>query len=255
MTGDGAVTLVVALEVRHELYEALWACVHEVAALYALERDFRVKCTALLPPRKGVKLRTLAADDRIQEASEIVEEGWWAWARSAGRSVATRRVPVPAHILGPSFQELLKIPGKLVIITDCELVPPPHWRYIIWDDFRGGYVVSTAPTSPSYWGETDPNEVAIIKRRVRAATVSAAGTALGLRRCDNGECFLYRDITDVLLLDDLAFIGTEHRRPSLAGFGFEDSDRGPQPDKQMTSPSRVRDDFYEGMFSESEGEF
>ncbi len=112
----------------------------------------------------------------------------------------------------------------LVVITDELITPPPEWRYVIWDLTPSGFVMTIAPLDPEYWGDTSADAAArltAIKRRTRAALLSILGTALGLRRCDNPECYLFRNVESVVRLDEMRFIGPEHDAKHLIGWGFD----------------------------------
>ena len=108
----------------------------------------------------------------------------------------------------------------LMIITDQEIEPPPDWRYIIWDDVRNGEVISIAPTDPDYWRERSANRVGTIKHRVRTAGMSIFGVALGLERCGNPHCFLFKDVASADVLDTMLSLGHEHQWALLAGKGY-----------------------------------
>src|SRR5262245_55590428 len=100
------------------------------------------------------------------------------------------------QVVGELVKMMAELTGTTVIVTDVEIAPPADWRYIIWDAFPEGVVVSLAPLDPLYWGErTSADErVGTIKSRVRAANLSIVGQLVGLTRCDNDECFLFADV-------------------------------------------------------------
>ena len=104
-----------------------------------------------------------------------------------------------------------------VVVTDLVLVPPPEWRYVIWD----GNVISIAPTDPEFWNMKDSNRNAIIKHRVRTACLSVVGQLIGLRRCDNERCFLFGNVDSVTRLDNMVVLGPEHNIEALSQRGFE----------------------------------
>jgi hypothetical protein len=62
--------------------------------------------------------------------------------------------------------------------------------------------------------------VAIIKHRIRTAGLSVVGTFLGLKRCDEENCFLFDDVDSVTRLDDMVYLGGDHGLPELANRGF-----------------------------------
>lgn len=126
--------------------------------------------------------------------------------------------------LGQAVRDLLSSKleyNRLVIITDREITPPTDWRYVIWDSISGGVVISIAPLDPKYWRDRDPNRIATIKHRARAAVLSCTGSMLNLERCDNPDCFLYRDVDSVTALDLMSKLGPEHRIAELSGQGFQ----------------------------------
>lgn len=116
-------------------------------------------------------------------------------------------------IIGDLVLQALQPPGTAVIVTDLAIKPPPELRYLIWDVVPGCAVVSLAPLDHLYWGMTvDEEERArVIKRRVRAACLSIAGTLLGLSRCENERCYLFAGVDSVLRLDEMVYLGPEHR--------------------------------------------
>ncbi|HKB14596.1 MAG TPA: hypothetical protein VKF62_00945, partial [Planctomycetota bacterium] len=121
------------------------------------------------------------------------------------------------RILGPRAEG-----AWLGIVMDERLTPPEGWRYVVWDDFEGGTVVSWVPTDPFYWGwgNAAANRIGVIKRRVRAACCSTTGEALGFRRCRNSSCFLYGGVNSVVHLDRMVCVGAEHGSRELSGLGF-----------------------------------
>jgi hypothetical protein len=104
-----------------------------------------------------------------------------------------------------------------VVVTDLVLVPPQGWRYIIWSRD----VISIAPTDPKFWNMKESNRKSIIKHRVRTACLSAVGQLMGLQRCDNERCFLYKNVDSVTRLDDMVVLGPEHNIGALSQKGFE----------------------------------
>ena len=107
-----------------------------------------------------------------------------------------------------------------MLVTDQELTPPKGWRYIIWDEIQSGTAISIAPTDPVYWRYSDENRVAIIKHRIRTAGLSVAGTFLGLKRCEEENCFLYDDVDSVTRLDEMVYLSGHHGLQELANRGF-----------------------------------
>jgi hypothetical protein len=120
---------------------------------------------------------------------------------------------------------------RLLIITDQELTPPKDWSYIIWDGTSDASVISLLPLDPQYWMASrfaDREIGATIKRRLRAACICSVGEWLGMFRCEDPECFLFRDIDNVDRLDSMLRLGSEHLRelPGIenrVGMYFTDS--------------------------------
>lgn len=104
-----------------------------------------------------------------------------------------------------------------IIVIDKELTPPRDWRYVIWYN----RVISTLPTDPLYWGIDDPYRIAVIKHRVRTACLSNVGSLIGLGRCLNENCFLYRNVDSVIRLDWMVKLGSEHKVVELENHGFD----------------------------------
>jgi hypothetical protein len=113
--------------------------------------------------------------------------------------------------------------GTPVIVTDQEITPPKHWRYIIWDATSKGVVIAIPPTDPNYWRENNDDRVTAIKNRIRSACLNVVGGVLGLKRCDNPRCFMFGDVDSVLRLDEMVLLGKEHKSalPNLINKGFE----------------------------------
>ncbi len=119
----------------------------------------------------------------------------------------------------------------LIVVTDQEISPPEGWRYIISDDIVSddgseACVISVAPTDPWYWSEDNDARSATIKHRIRSICLCAVGEYLGLKRCNNPRCFLYKDIDSVTTLDWMLLMGPEHRKKRLTMHGF-----APRPEK------------------------
>ncbi len=134
-----------------------------------------------------------------------------------------RRSRFSAEALGTGVATLLGeahgISGDFVIVvTDRELVPPTDWRYVLWDGFPGGAVISVAPMDPRYWGAAmSASAVArrsAIKQGARAATMSVVGSKIGLSRCENSNCFMFAVVDSVARLSQMRYLGPEH---SVAG--------------------------------------
>lgn len=141
-------------------------------------------------------------------------------------------------VLGGLVHQLVEPDGTSVIVTDVEIRPPPDWRYMIWDSFPSGAVVSFAPLDPMYWYATGTDEserVATIKTRARAACLTVVGSLLGVGRCANELCFMLANVDSVLRLDEMVYLGGEHGIPELEGRSFAgDSGHPAQPEGVMT---------------------
>jgi hypothetical protein len=116
---------------------------------------------------------------------------------------------------------------RLIVITDCEIVPPEGWRYIIWDQIDDDVVVSIPPTDPHFWRIPDKDRVARIKHRIRSACLSICGIMIGLDGCDNPSCVLNRDVDSVNALDYMLRFGQEHGLEELAERGFAPTTKNP----------------------------
>lgn len=134
--------------------------------------------------------------------------------------------------LGGTLRAVLGSEEILVVVTDLEIAPPTNLRYLIWDVFFNGAVVSSAPTSPAYWGGLDTahdDPVKAVKWRTRAACIAVVGSLLGMTRCDDDQCYLYENVDAVNRLDEMVYLGAEHAVEGLSGYGFPDVE--PVPDK------------------------
>lgn len=149
----------------------------------------------------------------------------WQTSRAVTPTASARIVD--AGVLGALVQEVVQPTGWTLILTDIELEPPLDWRYIIWRSFPQGAVVSTATLDPRYWREpveSEVHRVLMIKARARAACISVVGSLIGLERCSNPECFLFKDVDSLVRLDDMKFVGPEHDVAELTFRGFGPGD-------------------------------
>lgn len=152
-------------------------------------------------------------------------QGIWSAAVSTGR-----RDQYVHQVLGEVVRELLGSEKPLLVVTDQEIVPPTGFRYIIWDVFLNGAVVSLAPLDPDYWGTWDdahPDRLRAVKWRARAACLSIVGSLLGLSRCKNEHCYLFANVDSVTRLDFMDCLGQEHGVNALANRGFPDRKADP----------------------------
>jgi len=235
------VLLLVDGETSLEVGPALWAMLLEIERFYNMDRPRisfqrfyispQVPKVNLLDTARRNLDRLLrggkAVDDALMQLSpaQRVEK-----AVSSKDSTGRFRRTCDQRKLGQVVRDLIGIgpdAGLLFIVTDREITPPPEWRYIIWDDFEGGAVVSMVPTDPKYWRHPDPGRIATIKHRVRTAALSITGQFLGLERCENPGCFLYADVGSVTNLDLMTHLGDEHELPKLAGRGFQPAGADP----------------------------
>jgi hypothetical protein len=158
---------------------------------------------------------------RPEQVAEIVREQ----SVTGETTVGSQGALVDQHAMVALVRDALDVAGpNMVVVTDRPLMPPPGYRYLIWEAVPGGVAMSMATLDPEYWGEwsDETTRQRIVKRRLRAALCSVLGTAIGLVRCDNPQCFLYADVDRVTRLDDFVRIGEEHFVSSLTGRGFSD---------------------------------
>jgi hypothetical protein len=248
-----------------EYGSALWAAMHEVEAFYKLGgrpvNVHRLYMSTYVPASNiiGATWRYLFSPKDLADAVDLLRQDKHA---SLSPGLATAAVPdSPTYdqrkLIGIARDQILReefgpagatIP--LMIVTDKLITPPEDWRYIIWDSWSetestaptGTYltdsdsfsppphsaVISTVPLDPTYWNIVDDNRVATIKDRARTAAMSVCGTFLGLHRCRNRRCFLYRSVDSVQDLDFMDRIGPEHSEvEKLNGRGFQASVANP----------------------------
>jgi hypothetical protein len=235
------VLLLFEAESAHELSPALWATLLEVERFYNQDEPrarfdryyispYRPTTSPLEAAWRGFG-RLLRGDKGMDDALVLLSQE-----QSTGHGVESSQVEgkykgtVDQGKLWTTVRALLGEPAgekRLLIVTDREITPPPEWRYIIWDGSEMDAVVSFAPIDPKYWREKDPQRVSTIKRRVRTVCLSVTGQFLGLQRCDNPSCFLYKDIEGVTTLDLMTRFGPEHELPSLTNFGFSPAAKEP----------------------------
>jgi hypothetical protein len=150
---------------------------------------------------------------------------------------------VDCQELGTQLRSTLESKDILVVVTDIEIVPPTHLRYLIWDVFIDGALVSTAPISPRYWGEWDTaygDPVRVMKWRTRAACLAVVGSLLGMTRCYDDRCYLYQTIDAVTRLDGMVHVGKEHGVDRLTGYGFPDFEATPEAIAPVQSSSEPK---------------
>jgi hypothetical protein len=235
------VLLLVDGETSLEVGPALWAMLLEIERFYNMDQP-RISFQRFYISPQVPKVNLLDAArrnlDRLLRGGKAVDDALMQLrpAQRVEKAVSSKdstgrfRRTCDQRKLGQVVRDLIGIgpdAGLLFIVTDREITPPPEWRYIIWDDFEGGAVVSMVPTDPKYWRHQDPGRIATIKHRVRTATLSITGQFLGLERCENPGCFLYADVGSVTNLDLMTHLGDEHELPKLAGRGFQPAGADP----------------------------
>lgn len=194
--------------------ESLWAAFKEMEAFYNYDRQRAVFRRFFLSESLPRTIRSEVAHG--QQPTVVFPEASWQQAR--GKYTRT----YDQLRLGELSRELLEAQKNdyILIVTDQEISPPEEWRYIIWESWDNGGVVSLAPLDPEYWQIEDPNRVSTVKHRVRAACLAVVGRFLGLEACDNEKCFLYNPVDSVSRLDLMVSLGSEHKIPALENRGF-----------------------------------
>ena len=197
---------------------ALWEAANEAADFYGVAGGWSF-------PHASVPVRVEPAiDTRLLSSAVpagVPREAVTQDAEAVERGVATATVSkglAKQDVLGPLVHETLALQGSSIVITDCAIVPPAEWRYIIWDATPNGAVISYAPLDPGYWTtavEAD-ERIMTVKSRVRAAALCVIGSLTGLRRCQNERCFMFANIDSVVRLDQMELIGPEHEIPELS---------------------------------------
>lgn len=158
---------------------------------------------------------------------------------SAASTVSSHNIE---KIVGNLFPD--KNLGSRITVTDQELTPPTNWRYIIWKE-TPKIIISTVPIDPLYWGMNDIHRLAVIKHRLRTACLCNVGTLIGLQRCNNESCFLYRNVDSVTRLDGMVKLGPEHGINSLEGKGFDVFNDTPSETQQVVMNPPPKRWFYE----------
>lgn len=209
---------------------AVWAAFEEVAAFYR-------RAVPTLPCHRVVYVSDGTVTDVVREEwSEEPEVApgvrsmlWQSFkGRTPGVFKQQEMISKIRSVLGPRWSD-----AHVLVCTDQPIRPPEDWRYILWDFVENDVVVSTAAMDPSYWGERTPDRVSTIKHRMRTAALSATGCQLGLNRCSNSSCLLYRDVTSVACLDSMLLLGPEHGVSSLEGFGFAPRPKDPSRPQEI----------------------
>src|SRR5439155_5219622 len=145
------------------------------------------------------------------------------WEDAAGKFVNTYRAEAITRrvrkVLGVGESE-----DRVVLVTDQELAPDPFAekaRYIMFTNSgEHTQLVATPVLDPGYWDQIDPQRLATIKQRVRAACGRAAGELLGLERCATRHCYLRVVVGNPAMLDLMAGVCDQHNAPELQWKGF-----------------------------------
>lgn len=206
-----------------ELYSSLWTSFDEIGAFFGellnakVSRDDVSNQKTLLESLKSAQgkfFKTFEAGHLCKIVNEHLEnviieplDGVGTEARSGGftRQTVATRAERPYTLL----------------VTDLQLTPPEDWRFIIWDGDKHNTAVSICPIDPTYWRIEDEPRIPLIKHRARVACLSTLGERIGLKRCDNARCFLYRQVESIRNLDHMVVLGAEHRIQWLTNKGFE----------------------------------
>jgi hypothetical protein len=245
---------------------ALWAALHEVEAFYNLnEIRMNARRLYIAPsiPSRGLfrKVGSLFGYQKyalelprpdeymvpIQTLTAAIEPD----AESPSSKPQVRRPYDQEKLAGIIREQILRerfgavaSTSPLMVITDQLITPPEEWLYIIWWSSTPSHsaVISTAPLDPTYWDYLDPNRVATIKNRTRAAAMSVCGSFLDLQRCRNPRCFLFEPVESVTNLDYMYTLGTEHSSEALGltGKGFAPIVNDPFVVQQIITASRGR---------------
>lgn len=168
----------------------------------------------------------------VQLPEERVTETW--------EGSRLRRTQHDHAVLGPAISACISdiaevALGSVIVVVDREIVPPSDWRYVLWDSFPGGTVISTAPMDPNYWGAPVPERERKreMKQGMRAAALCIAGTRIGLSRCENPNCFMFGAVDSVSRLPEMRQLGPEHTVMGLERGIFPVSESHPD---RVTAP-------------------
>ena len=149
-----------------------------------------------------------------QARTPDVEASEQSWTEAKGRfrntvdpdklmAIVKRQLPTP----------ILDDRGRLLIVTDQEITPPPQWRYKLWagDEQQHAVVVSLAPMNPRSWSsERDDRDLTVLKHRIRAGCIRKLAMWCGLQQCDHENCYLFRHVESAESLDYFTHLGSEH---------------------------------------------
>jgi len=206
-----------------ELGEALWAAFKEVEKFYNYGEKraiFRRYYISEIIPESMQGFFAESSDPLVEETNTerkiLVQKNDPRWDSVAGTYIRSYDAASIAQ-LAWALAGLRPSDEMQVVVTDLVLNPPRDWRYVIWDR----NVISIAPTDPKYWNLKESNRNDLVKHRVRTACLSIVGELIGLERCDNERCFLFKNVDSVTRLDDMVVLGPEHNIEALTNRGFE----------------------------------
>ena len=215
------VLLLRSSETSLELGASLWAATEEAGAFYnsgprpclRIDREY---LSPLVPPEATIDAAGDPSRYSTWESSSNV------WFLSRGRFARTYRHEVLISAVRGLVGDTERA-GRLLIVTDQELMPPRDWHYVIWREGEGraDTVLSIAPLDPIYWNEPDEDRRSTVKQRARSALLCILGGWLGLEQCDNEKCFLFGNVDSVNRLDIMIKLGPEHELSGLTGRGFK----------------------------------
>ncbi|MDP9177768.1 MAG: hypothetical protein M3O61_08815 [Gemmatimonadota bacterium] len=195
----------------------IWSALLEIEAFYNFDK------------RRATFSRTYLADVAPPPLQNEVPPFWRETQQAFGRDFPwkaaqgqfsrtydfTKMIKAVKQILEPQGGR-----APYLVVIDQQLTPPKNWNYIISDSSKPGAVMSISPTDPQYWRDKTSERLSIIKHRIRALGINNVGEMLGLKECDNPECFLYSEIDSVATLDTMVKLGPEHKMPGLVDRGF-----------------------------------
>jgi hypothetical protein len=252
------VLLLFELKNSDDFGAALWAALHEVEAFYnSNEKRMNARRLYIAPsmPSAGLIRRAVSyfGSSNQTNALDLLRPDEYmlpidALAAAKMPDTATYDQKMLADIIRekilPEHFGAVASTSPLMVITDQPITPPEDWRYIIWDCWRSepshAAVISSAPLDPIYWEDLDPDRVATIKNRTRAAAMSVCGTFLKLQRCRNPRCFLFKPVESVTNLDHMYTLGAEHSSEAqgLSGLGFAPIANDPSVVQKIVTASR-----------------
>ena len=133
--------------------------------------------------------------------------------------------------------------GRVLIVTDQEITPPPQWRYKMWavDDQQQAAVVSLAPMDPRNWSsERADRDLPVLKHRIRSGCIRKLAMWCGLKECDRENCYLFRHVESAESLDFFTALGDEHISQARAFAPVIGLEFGPSSDPAKVQELRQR---------------